>query len=219
MPELDQVLPRTFERLFRFPSRVVSRAFFDLDVEGAENLPREGGVVIAANHFSHLDPPLLAVNVDRYIRFLAVDELYGDSRAFALLLDFFGTIPLDRDGYPISAMREAISCLEGGGAVGVFPEGRRVERWGEDAPKRGAAWLACMTGAPLLPVAIVGTEHSLAPGERAFRRTAVKIWIEEPIMWDDYEGETDPTNAMMRDWYKAVDARVGVWSDGPRSAE
>jgi 1-acyl-sn-glycerol-3-phosphate acyltransferase len=212
MPDLGQLLPRTLERVLRLPNRVLSGAFFDLEVEGAENLPDEGGVVIAANHFSHLDPPLIAVNLNRYIRFLAVDELFGDSRAFALLLEFFGTIPLDRDGYPVRAMREAIACLEGGGAVGVFPEGRRVDRWGEDAPKRGAAWLAWMTGAPLVPVAIVGTEHSLAPGERAFRRTAVKIWVEEPILWEDYEEEADPTNAMMQDWYRMVDERVHPWS-------
>jgi 1-acyl-sn-glycerol-3-phosphate acyltransferase len=212
MPDLGQALPRTLERVLRLPNRVISSAFFDLEVEGAENLPEEGGVVIAANHFSHLDPPLIAVNLNRYVRFLAVDELFGDSKAFALLLEFFGTIPLDRDGYPVRAMREAITCLEGGGAVGVFPEGRRVERWGEDAPKRGAGWLAWMTGAPLVPVAIVGTEHSLAPGERAFRRTAVKVWVEEPILWDDYENATDPTNAMMQDWYRAVDERVRPWS-------
>lgn len=194
------------------PNRALSRTFFDLEVEGAANLPSEGAAVIAANHFSHLDPPLLAVNLNRYIRFLAVDELFGDSRAFALLLEFFGTIPLDRDGYPVRAMREAINCLNEGGAVGVFPEGRRVERWGEDVPKRGAAWLAWMTGAPLVPVAIVGTEHSLAPGQRAFRRTAVKIWIEEPIVWSDYKTETDPTNTMMKDWYTAVDEHVRHWT-------
>lgn len=212
MPDFGLVLPRTFERVLRLPNRVASRVFFDLDVEGPENLPRNGGVVIAANHFSHLDPPLIAVNLDRYIRFLAVDELFGDSRAFALLLDFFGSIPLDRDGYPISAMREAISCLEDGGAVGVFPEGRRVERWGEGLPKRGAAWLAWMTGVPLVPVAIVGTEHSLAPEQRGFRRTAVKIWIEKPIVWSDYKSEADPTTAMMSDWYSAVDQRLRPWS-------
>ncbi len=198
--------------MLRLPNRVVSRAFFDLEVEGAENLPREGPVVIAANHFSHLDPPLIAVNLDRYIRFLAVDELFHDSRAFAMLLEFFGTIPLDRNGYPIRAMREAIHHLEEGGAVGVFPEGRRVERWGTDDPKRGAAWLAWMTGAPLVPVAIVGTEHSLAPGETTFRRTAVKIWVETPLRWDAYDHETDPVGAMMDDWYTAVDDRVQHWT-------
>ena len=56
-----------------------------------------------------------------------------------------------------------------------------------------------MTGAPLVPVAIVGTEHSLAPGERAFRRTAVKIWVEKPLLWADYEAEPEPMVSMMAD--------------------
>ena len=212
MPDFGQMVPRTIERFFRLPNRAVSRTFFDLNVEGLRNVPREGAVVIAANHFSHLDPPMIAVNLDRYIRFLAVDDLFLKSKAFSFVLEFFGTIPLDRTGYPIRAMREAIEHLEGGGAVGLFPEGRRVERWGEDSPKRGAAWLAWMTGAPLVPIAIVGTEHSLAPGERAFRRTAVKIWVEEPILWTDYEDQSDPIGAMMQDWYEAVNRRVEHWS-------
>lgn len=212
MPDRSHLAPRTIDRVFRVPNRLVLRTFFDLEIEGAENLPHNGGAVIAANHFSHLDPPLIAINLDRYVRYLAVDELFEESKAFGLLLDFFGTIPLDRDGYPISAMREAIGYISEGGILGVFPEGRRVERWGEDAPKKGAAWLAKMTGAPLIPVAIVGTEHSLAPGERAFRRTAVKIWVEKPLMWADYEDEPEPLVAMMADWYSAVDGRVQHWS-------
>lgn len=212
MTELSHIAPRTMDRVLRLPNRIALRTFFDLEVEGSENLPRTGGAVIAANHFSHLDPPLIEINLDRYIRFLAVDELFDESKAFALLLDFFGTIPLDRSGYPIDAMREAIRHINGGGVLGLFPEGRRVERWGQDAPKRGAAWLARMTGAPLIPVAIIGTEHSLAPGERSFKRTAVKIWIEEPLLWTAYEDQPDPTSAMMKDWYLAVDARVHPWS-------
>ena len=212
MPDLSHLVPRTLDRVLRVPNRIVLQTFFDLEVEGVENLPREGGVVIAANHFSHLDPPLIAINLDRYIRFLALNELFEDSKTFGLLLKFFGTIPLDRDGYPISAMREAIRHITNGGVLGVFPEGRRVERWGEDEPKRGAAWLAKMTDAPLIPVAIVGTEHSLAPGERAFRRTAVKIWVEKPIRWADYGGSPDPLVSMMDDWYAAVNGRVQHWS-------
>ncbi len=212
MPDLVAGAPRALDRLLRLPNRLMIRAFFDLEVAGAENLPHDGPVVIAANHFSHLDPPLIGVNLDRYVRFLAVDDLFAESMVLAGLLKFFGTIPLDRDGYPIGAMRESINHLKGGGAVGLFPEGRRVERWGEDSPKRGAAWLAWMTGAPLVPVAIVGTQHSLAPGERAFRRTAVKIWIEEPIWWHAYEDLPDPIGAMMADWYQAVDSRVQHWS-------
>lgn len=94
----------------------------------------------------------------------------------------------------------------------MFPDGRRVEKWGEDSPKRGAAWIAWMTGAPLVPVSIVGTQHSLAPGERAFRRTAVKIWIDEPIWWSDFEDRPDPLDAMMQAWYDIVDGHVRHWS-------
>lgn len=212
MPDLRSAAPRTLDRLLRRPNRVVTRAFFDLEITGSQNLPATGPAVIAANHFSHLDPPLIAVHLDRFIRFLAVDDLFHDSKNFARLLQFFGTIPLDRDGYPIRAMREAVDQLESGGVVGLFPEGRRVERWGQDPPKRGAAWLAWMTGAPLIPVAVIGTQHSLAPGERAFRRTAVKISIEEPIWWDAYGDELDPIGTMMDDWYEVVDSRVRHWS-------
>ncbi|MDK1018680.1 MAG: lysophospholipid acyltransferase family protein [Actinomycetota bacterium] len=212
MPDIPSVAPRMLSRVLRSPNRLILRTYFDLEVSGARNLPSDGPVVIAANHFSHLDPPLIAVNLDRYVRFLAVDEIFGQSRVFDLLLGFFGAISLDRDGYPVRAMREAISHLESGGVVGLFPEGRRVERWGEDPPARGAAWLAWVTGAPLVPIAIVGTQHSLALGEEGFRRTAVKLWIEEPIWWHAYADEEDPVGAMMNDWYGAVEARVHHWA-------
>jgi 1-acyl-sn-glycerol-3-phosphate acyltransferase len=139
------------------PSRLITRAFFDLSVVGADNVPSEGPVVIASNHFSHLDPPLLDVHTTRKVRFLAVDVLFGKNRILDSFLNIADAIPLDRDGYPIRAMRAAIEHLREGHAVGLFPEGRRVERWGVDDPKRGAAWLAWMSGAPLVPVAIHGT--------------------------------------------------------------
>lgn len=205
-------VPRALNRVLRRPNRIALGAFFDLEVWGSANLPKDGPVVIAANHFSHLDPPLIAINLDRYIRFLAVDELFAESKIFAGMLRFFGTIPIDRDGYPLAAMRETIRHLKSGGTVGMFPDGRRVEKWGEDSPKRGAAWIAWMTGAPLVPVSIVGTQHSLAPGERAFRRTAVKIWIDEPIWWSDFEDRPDPLDAMMQAWYDIVDGHVRHWS-------
>lgn len=212
MPDVVGAAPRALDRLLRRPNRLALSAFFDLEVSGSSNLPKEGPLVIAANHFSHLDPPLIAINLDRYIRFLAVDELFNESKIFAAMLRFFGTIPVERDGYPLAAMRETVNHLRSGGVIGVFPEGRRVERWGEDSPRRGAAWLARMTGAPILPVSIVGTQHSLAPGERAFKRTAVKIWIDEPIWWRDFEDETDSLDSMMDAWYDVVDGRVKHWN-------
>jgi 1-acyl-sn-glycerol-3-phosphate acyltransferase len=213
MADLFGLSSRTIHRVLRFPNRFTAQTYFDLSVAGRDNMPATGPVVVAANHFSHLDPPLIITNLDRYARFLAVDDLYGKSRVFDLALDFFKAIPLDRDGYPIRAMREAIGHLDDGNVVGVFPEGRRVESWGGDQPKRGAAWLAWMTGASLIPIAIHGTSHSLSPGENGFHRTAVHIWVDEPIWWYDYLDRVDPIGDMMGDWYRVVDTHLAPWTD------
>lgn len=210
MPEIKRPLARSVERVLRLPNHVLASTVFDLEVTGKEHVPR-GSVVVAANHFSHLDPPLIGTNLDRFIHFLAVDQLYGKNFVFDATLNFFGAIPLDRDGYPVRAMRTAIDRLADGDAVGLFPEGRRVEAWGVNDPKHGAAWLAWMTGAPLLPVAIHGTEHSLGPEARSFARTAVRVWIERPIWWHDYVDRIDPLGAMMRDWYDVVSAHLEPW--------
>jgi 1-acyl-sn-glycerol-3-phosphate acyltransferase len=211
MPEVPLIVPTALERVLRLPNHVLGSTLFDLEVSGKDLVPHDGPVIVAANHFSHLDVPIIGANVDRYIRFLAVDDLYGISRSFDAVLSFFAAIPLDRNGYPIAAMRTAIEHLISGNVLGLFPEGRRVEAWGVDDPKLGAAWLAWMTGAPLLPVAIHGTQESLAPGIRSFKRTAVRMWIEPPIVWSDYGDFEDPLGAMMDDWYTAVDNRLAPW--------
>jgi 1-acyl-sn-glycerol-3-phosphate acyltransferase len=170
MPSPRERLYGAFEFFARPPSKFVTKQFFDLKIEGFDNVPTSGAVVLAANHFSHLDPPLIGIHTGRYVRFMAVDQLFGKSIVFDAMMNFAGAIPLDRDGYPVAAMREAIEHLDGGNIVGLFPEGRRVERWGVDDPKRGAAWLAWMTGAPLIPVAIHGTQHSMTPGDIGFHQ-------------------------------------------------
>lgn len=213
MPSARERAHGVFEFFARPPSRFVTKQFFDLKIEGLSNVPRTGAAVLASNHFSHLDPPLIGVHTGRYVRFMAVDELFGTSRLFDAMMWFFGAIPLDRDGYPVRALRDAIDHLDGGNIVGLFPEGRRVERWGLDDPKGGAAWLAWMTGVPLIPVAVHGTQHSMTPGDVRFRRTAVRIWYEEPLWWYDYADQLDPVGAMTDDWFSAVDGRLAPWMD------
>lgn len=211
MSEFPYAFARTVERVFRLPNHMAARAVFDLEVTGKEHVPQTGPVIVAANHFSHLDPPLIGTNLDRYVRFLAVDDLYGRNRLFDTTLAFFGAIPLDRDGYPVRALRTAIAHLQGGNAIGIFPEGRRAESWGAEPPKLGAAWLSWMTGAPVLPVAIHGTQDSMSPEMVSFARTAVRIWIDEPLMWHRYAESSAPLRSMMDDWYETVDAHLAPW--------
>lgn len=202
-----------FVRVAHLPAQAVSRFLFDLEVTGSENLPDRGGVVFAANHFSLVDPFVVSVALGRHVRYLALDELYGSSRMLDGVLGFFRAIPTDRVGYPVGALRTAIDHVTAGGAVGVFPEGRRVEYWGEDHPKRGAAWLAWMTGAPLIPVAVYGSGGTLGPGDERFRRTSVRVWMGPQLAWYDYAGAEDPLGAMMSDWHAWVDGRLDPWME------
>ncbi|HHC09124.1 MAG TPA: 1-acyl-sn-glycerol-3-phosphate acyltransferase [Actinobacteria bacterium] len=197
-----------FVRGVNRPFRSLARALLDLEITGVEHVPRRGPVILAANHLSHLDPVLVTSAADRAVRYLAVDELFGRSRLFDAATGFFGTIPLDRDGIPIQALRAALEHVDAGGALGVFPEGRRVRHWGETPPRRGAAWLAWMTGAPLVPVAIRGSEGLLSVERRGLGRASIRVWVESPLDWFDFRDHVDPVGAMTEAWRAMVDRRL-----------
>lgn len=167
--------------------------------------PPKRPFVVAINHFSHLD----AVVVGRAlgpIRYLAVDELYGNSKGFDGFITWLGTIPMSRTRVPLQALRTALDYLDVGGVVGMFPEGRRVWTWGEATPKRGAAWLARRAGVPLVPVAIWGTQESMGRGSYRIKRWPVKLFIAEPIGPADFSSSSDPVGAMTEAWRQAIDA-------------
>jgi 1-acyl-sn-glycerol-3-phosphate acyltransferase len=196
------------------PVHLIGRAWLDLEITGREHLPATGPMVFAANHYSHIDPPLVSLAAGENVRYLAVDELFGQYRAFDAFTLFFGAIPMSRVKAPLGALKTALAHLESGGLVGVFPEGRRVAYWGESVPKQGAAWLALRTGAPLVPVAICGTEGTLSLPEPGVRRTAVRVWVEAPLLPAAYVDRQDPRGEMIGDWRLALERRLGPWTDG-----
>jgi 1-acyl-sn-glycerol-3-phosphate acyltransferase len=187
-----------------------SKVLWDLEVTGRDHVP-SGPAVFAGNHQSHIDPPLLSIAVGRNVRYLAVDELFGNVAWFDGLMMFFGAIPTPRDRPPLGALRTAIRHLEVGGLLGVFPEGRRTVYWGENGAKRGAAWLALRTGVPLIPIAIAGAERTLSRTQSQFIRTPIRVWIEAPLDPTDYLDRVDPLGAMMDDWRTAMDRRLEGW--------
>ena len=177
--------------------------FFPLTCEGGERVP-EGPLVVAANHFSHLDPVVVAVAVGRPIRYLAVDELYGRSALFDNLTLWLGAIPMPRARAPIGALRVALAELESGGTVGLYPEGMRVWTWGEAEPRRGAAWLARRAGVPLLPVAVAGSEEALGRGTTRVSRRPIHVAVCDPILPAEWGGTPDPLGAMTGEWQRRV---------------
>jgi 1-acyl-sn-glycerol-3-phosphate acyltransferase len=139
-----------------------------------------GPVVIAANHLSFVDPFFVAVAVGRPLRYLTTEIVMGQYPRFDDLINWMGIIPLDVSKVPIRPLRTALAHLEGGGTVGVFPEGRRALKWGEAPVKQGAAWLAMRTGVPLVPVSISGSFEAMGD-DKKLKRRPIRLVVGKPL--------------------------------------
>lgn len=140
----------------RWIGRFLARVVWDTRVTGAERVPRTGPVVLAANHVTLLDGPLLIGVAPRPLHILVKTELFRGP--LGLLLRSAGQIPVDRTmGRP--ALQSALGVLRRGDAVGIFPEGTRGAGTAQQV-RAGAAWLAVQGGARVVPVAILGTRRT-----------------------------------------------------------
>ena len=132
--------------------------WFRLSRVARDHVPQEGPVILAANHRSFLDPFVIATLMRRPVYFVAKKELF-DRPLIAWLLNALGAFPVDRGNGDGDAMATARQILERGDCVVIFPEGTRVRPGGLGRPKRGVGRLALETGAPVVPVAVIGTER------------------------------------------------------------
>jgi len=153
--------------------------FSQLSVHGLENVPRTGGLIVASNHLNLADPPLLGTVLPRRLRFMAKRELFGPGIG-GFCVRSFGAFPVNRLEPDRRALRIAKDLLAGGGAVGMFPEGHRNGGKGLLQAHAGTAFLALLSGAPILPVGITGTERInsvLAP----LRRPRITVTVGQPL--------------------------------------
>ena len=126
-------------------------------VEGRENVPRKGPVIVVSNHMTYVDPPLLGASVPRRITFMAKEELFGLS-PLGLVVRAYGAFPVSRSGVDRTALRRALEILKKGGVLGMFPEGKRSLSYKLQEAQPGTAFIAARSGAPIVPVGITGTE-------------------------------------------------------------
>ena len=163
-------------RLFRHFMLALGWLLFGFTVHGTEKVPKEGPLIVAANHRRYADPVFVPMAVPRRIQWMAKKELFVFP--FMRFFFFIGAFPVDRQKGGRAALRTALDLLAAGWALGIFPEGTRRKGYDpEDAPKSGVAMLATRGNAPVLPV-FVGEVPS--PLER-LRGRKLHVYIGDPI--------------------------------------
>jgi 1-acyl-sn-glycerol-3-phosphate acyltransferase len=144
----------------------LARMLWGLRVVGRENVPRDGPLIVAANHVSNFDPPFLGVSLPRPVWYMAKKELFA-MPVLGWLISHLNAYPVDRQAGGTAALRSSLRMLKEGRCIGVFPEGGRNVK-GDKEVKGGAAFLAAASGAPVVPAAIVGSDRL-----RPFKRVTV----------------------------------------------
>ncbi|WP_251075621.1 lysophospholipid acyltransferase family protein [Streptomyces sp. ISL-12] len=170
------------------------RLMFRPQVEGAENIPGDGPVILAGNHLTFIDSIVLPIVTKRQVFFIGKDEyVTGKGLKGRLMAWFFtgvGMIPVDRDGASggVAALMTGRRVLEEGRIFGIYPEGTRSPDGRLYRGRTGCARLTLMTGAPVVPFAMIGTDK-LQPGGRGLPRPGrVTVRFGEPMEFSRYEG-------------------------------
>lgn len=164
-----------YDVLHRSGFRSLVRTLYRVEVRGSERVPAHGPCLLVANHESVVDPFVLALVTLRRVRYMAKAELFRN-RLLAAALRSLGAFPVERGAGDRAAFREAVELLERGELLGIFPQGtakqHRPRAW-----QRGAARLALVTGAPIVPVRMAGT-RDLPPRARVEIRVGAPIAVE-----------------------------------------
>ncbi len=158
--------------------------YFRLQRVGREHLPRSGPLLLASNHRSFLDPFVIGTLVRRPVYYMAKRELF-EKRWQAWVLNALGAFPVDRGAGDRDAMDTARAILARGDCVVVFPEGTRVRRGPLGDPRRGVGRLALETGAPVAPVAVIGSD-AVRRGWR-IRPRKVSLRVGAPLRYPTVE--------------------------------
>lgn len=152
-----------------------------------EAVPKSGALIVAPIHLSHLDPPAVACGCNRMLRFMAKEELFKG--AFGWLISSLGAYRVRRGEGDTESIRFTIAALERGEAVIIFPEGTRGDGKRIGPLSAGVALIAKKTGAPVLPVGIVGTHVALPKGAKKPKRSRIRIVYGKPFTFAEVAGE------------------------------
>lgn len=179
------------------------KVYYDPWSEGVEQIPLEGGALLASNHLSFSDSVFLPLVIERKVVFLGKAEYFTGkgikgwaTRAF---MEGVGTIPVQRSGGRASeaALRTGLEVLSRGELLGIYPEGTRSPDGRLYRGKTGVARMAIEAGVPVVPVAMIGTDKAQPVGQRVPNRVhKIGVRVGAPLTFERYEGRHEDRVAL-----------------------
>jgi 1-acyl-sn-glycerol-3-phosphate acyltransferase len=209
--------------------RIIIRGLFNaltrVRIQGIENVPKTGGCLLAVNHLSLLEPPLVFGLIKRDKITALVAKKYRQKLFFRWLIRAVDGIWINREETDFQALREALAFLKDGGALGIAPEGTRSHTGALIKAKTGVAYLADKAGVPVVPVAVAGTDTAFAKLKR-LKRPHIEIKFGKPFHLplvqrstraEDLQRNTDEIMCQLAALLPP--AYRGVYADHPRLKE
>ncbi|MCL0074533.1 1-acyl-sn-glycerol-3-phosphate acyltransferase [Thermodesulfovibrionales bacterium] len=157
----------------------IFKVFFLLRVYGLENVPDKGGVIVAANHVSYFDPPVFGVALKRKATYIAKRYLFSVP-IISPIVNFY-CISVDEGKAQASTIKESVKRLKKGELIVMFPEGERSEDGSFLDAKRGIGLIAAISGAPVVPALVDGTQKVLPVGAKVPRLAKIKVSFGKPL--------------------------------------
>lgn len=220
-PHVGANTPVWFGHLLEVILAPVLRTLYRTRVMHAENIPANGGYILAANHMSYLDPVLLWCVSPVETHFAGKSELFRN-KLVSWIITRVWAFPINRDSPDREAIQYATSLLVHGKAVGMFPEGTRrrmLTELSEDGlgpAHSGVAFIAMRAGVPIIPVGISGTDRVLPPGAKIPRFPRVTFCFGEPVSDEDFpqHSRKEKTDAMTETVMRRIAAARDAASEG-----
>ena len=166
--------------LMRFLTRTFLVGLFS--VEGAENVPRQGPLLVCPNHFGTLDPPMVPAFLSRGDSWSMAKSEYWRNAFSRFLFASYHAFPVVRHTADRRALRRSFDLLKAGHALVIYPEGTRIDAGVLAEPEPGAGFIAQRCGCPVLPVALTGTQECLPKGAKWPRRVPVRVRFGKPFV-------------------------------------
>ncbi|GAA1414224.1 1-acyl-sn-glycerol-3-phosphate acyltransferase [Glutamicibacter uratoxydans] len=160
------------------------------EVTGLENVPKQGGFIVASNHLSFFDSLIIQALTPRDVAFFAKAEYFTTPGIKGKIMKSFfesvGSIPVQRgeQAASVAALDSLVEIIEDGSGIGIYPEGTRSRDGKLYRGRTGVGWLALTTGVPVVPVGLIGTEKLQPAGSKGFKPSKFTIHYGEPLYFD-----------------------------------